>query len=111
MVREGVPVNIKASNLYEVPAQTRLHPNFPNPFNPTTRIEYTLDNPTAVELVIYDLQGSRVKKLVAGSKGVGRYDVEWDGTNSDGHPVGSGVYYACLSTENFQQVIKMLLIR
>ncbi|MDP6036929.1 MAG: DUF5011 domain-containing protein, partial [Candidatus Latescibacteria bacterium] len=58
-----------------------LHPNHPNPFNPSTTIRYTLSEVSDVQLVIYNIQGQIVRTLFAGSQGAGTFEVIWDGKN------------------------------
>jgi C1A family cysteine protease len=68
--------------------------NYPNPFNPTTAISYTVPAPGAeVRLVIYDLAGREVRTLVAGAEQGGEHVVVWHGRDEAGRPVGSGVYF------------------
>lgn len=69
----------------------------PNPFNPATRIYFTLPAPTAVQLDIYDVAGRLVRRLVEGDLPAGPQAVEWDGRNRGGVPVASGVYFARLN--------------
>lgn len=66
--------------------------NFPNPFNPETNIQYTLQNPEFVNLKIYNMQGQLIRSLISENQGAGDYSVKWDGTNDSGTKVVSGVY-------------------
>jgi len=78
-----------------VPAAFALHPNYPNPFNPSTRLSYDLAASGSVTLTVYDLLGREVRPLVNGPQSAGRHTVEWDG-NSVSSKTSSGVYIARL---------------
>ena len=93
------------------PQSYALHQNHPNPFNPTTRISYELPEATDVDLVIFDLQGNLVKQLFNGRQNPGRYEMEWDGRNSQGVRVVSGIYFYRLNTPKFSATLKMILAK
>ena len=75
-----------------IPGEFKLFQNYPNPFNPETFIGYQLPKPADVELVIYDLNGREVWKMVQKNKPAGCYQTQWDGRDALGQMVGSGVY-------------------
>jgi hypothetical protein len=89
----------------------RLSQNYPNPFNPSTMFEYDLPVRSPVSLRIYDLLGRLISVLVDETKPAGRFSARWDGINSGGTPVGSGVYFARLQAGSHISVKKLLLIR
>ncbi len=89
----------------------RLSQNYPNPFNPSTRLDYDLPVRSPVSLKIYDLLGREVLVLVDQTKAAGRFTTTWNGLNSSGIPVGSGVYFARLQAGTYVSVKKLLLIR
>ncbi len=104
----------------ELPREVSLRQNFPNPFNATTLIRYTLSavrgRPSAVTLRIYNLLGQEVKTLVDKLQKGGRYEVTWDGKDEEGREVGSGVYFCQLRVQTqkggvAQKTRKLLLIR
>jgi hypothetical protein len=70
-----------------------LYPNHPNPFNGSTTIDYYLARRSSVTLTVYDVSGTRVRRLVAAVKSAGLHTVGWDGKNDRGLYVGSGVYF------------------
>ena len=95
-----------------MPRQYALFANFPNPFNPSTSIEYALPEDAEVELVIYDVLGQTVQTLVANElQGAGYYRLTWDGRNQSGHTVSSGMYFYRLATPGFTQTRKMILLK
>ena len=69
-----------------------LEPAYPNPFNPSTTIGYALPEASEVALEVYNVQGQRIRELVGGRQPAGWHAVVWDGRNSNGKPVPSGVY-------------------
>jgi hypothetical protein len=89
-----------------LPADYSLSQNFPNPFNPSTVIEFTLPEQTYVELGIYNILGERVALPVKAQYGAGRYKVDF---SAAGLP--SGVYFYRLDTDSFSETKKMLLLR
>ncbi len=93
------------------PVSVKLYPNYPNPFNPTTTIEYELELAGSVELVIYDIQGRKVRTLVNSSQRAGSHKSTWDGRNEMGARVSSGVYVYSLKVNSMAQTRKMILIK
>ncbi|NOZ03259.1 MAG: T9SS type A sorting domain-containing protein [FCB group bacterium] len=88
-----------------------LAPNYPNPFNPRTTIEYRLPARESIDLSIYNLRGERVRTLVTGSKPAGTHRVVWDGQNDRGNPVASGIYFYRLITTREILSRQMLLLK
>ncbi len=90
-----------------------LGQNWPNPFNSTTVIRYSLivDRPHRTTLKVYNLLGEEVRTLVEGKQRSGFYQVVWDGKNGEGEDVGSGIYFYQLKAGRFSQTRKMLLLR
>ncbi|MBN1351088.1 VWA domain-containing protein [candidate division KSB1 bacterium] len=91
-----------------------LHQNYPNPFNPTTEISYTLPRGTQhhfVVIKVYDMLGRLVKTLVAENKAPGTHKVIWDGTDTLGQRVPSGVYVVTMQVGDFKQSRKMILMK
>ena len=84
----------------------RLHENYPNPFNPSTRIAYELPVNGWVQLKVYNTLGQEVATLVNGEKSAGRYEVVWDARN-----LPSGIYFYRLQANGFSEVKKLLLLK
>lgn len=93
------------------PAQVLLRQNFPNPFNPTTTIEYDLARTALVELSIFDVLGRKVASLFQGTKPPGTHIVEWNGRDATGSEARSGVYFYRLNVDGFNISRKMLLLK
>ncbi|MEO0293365.1 MAG: T9SS type A sorting domain-containing protein [candidate division WOR-3 bacterium] len=89
-----------------------LRQNYPNPFHITTTISYRLPTRGYVRLTIYDFLGREIKALVDGMRESSEQKVEWDGKNTQGEQVASGIYFYQLKTSSgFISTKKMLLIR
>ncbi|MDZ7262584.1 MAG: T9SS type A sorting domain-containing protein [candidate division KSB1 bacterium] len=89
----------------------QLFQNFPNPFNATTNIIFSIPSSTEVSLTIFDLEGRGVKKLLAEQMlSPGTYRVPWDSTDETGKRVASGVYLYQLKAGNFTETRKMILL-
>ena len=100
----------------ELPIMTDLLPNYPNPFNPETWIPYVLARDTHVNITIYGLEGEIIKKLNLGFRSAGEYRTKtlaahWDGRNSSGEFVSSGVYYYSLHTQHENVTRKMVIMK
>ena len=94
------------------PEAFALANNYPNPFNPATTIKYALPQAADVELTVYNVVGQVVRTLVAEHQSAGRYVVEWDATNDNGHSLSSGMYFYRLEAGGeFHEVKKMLLLK
>ncbi len=93
------------------PESFGLDQNFPNPFNPSTMISYTIPFSAPVELRIFNVLGEKVSTLTTGVSSAGRHSVVWDGTNDRGGQVASGVYWYQLQSGNQRATRKMLLLR
>ena len=93
------------------PADFALFQNHPNPFNPTTTIEYDLSKTGQVRLVIYSLLGRQVKTLEDSRQPAGHYRTVWDGTDDHSLPVAAGLYFCRMEAGDFVKTIKLALIR
>lgn len=101
-----------ADRVVTVPSRVAsLSQNFPNPFNPATAIGYTIDNDSDVELNVYDVAGRLVRTLVRASQGAGSYEARWDGRDTAGQPVASGMYFYRLKAGDFSQTRRMVVLR
>jgi 1,4-alpha-glucan branching enzyme len=94
-----------------LPMTLALSQNYPNPFNASTRIDFSVPNESRVSLVIYDLLGKEIKRLVDGTRPPGEYSVVWDGRDKHGRTVASGVYFYVLSTEDRTITKKLLVLK
>jgi len=102
--------------LRAIPEKFALHQNYPNPFNPYTTILYDIPEDSRVSLVIYDILGRQVRKLMDEDKVAGYYSFVWDGRDRIGVPVGTGVYIYRIHARGFDsgsnsKTRKMLLLK
>jgi len=89
-----------------LPKVFALNQNFPNPFNPSTVINYDVPHAASVEIVVFDLLGRVVATLVHDEKPAGRYEVQWNAAN-----VASGIYFYRLSAGQFAATRKLVLLK
>jgi hypothetical protein len=94
-----------------VPLEFTLKPNYPNPFNPRTTIQYSLPEAAKMRLEIYNIKGQLVKTLVNGEMPAGMHNVVWDGRDSKDRAVASGVYFYRISSPQNTQTKRMLLMK
>jgi flagellar hook assembly protein FlgD len=108
------PTDIEQKKSEVVPGQFKLFANYPNPFNPETTIRYNLPSDQStyrVIIKIYDVLGQLVVTLRDQQQRPGMYQLTWDGRNSSGQAVPSGVYFLTLEAGSFKATQKMLLVR
>ncbi|HOV17230.1 MAG TPA: FlgD immunoglobulin-like domain containing protein [Candidatus Cloacimonadota bacterium] len=85
--------------------------NYPNPFNESTKIKYTLPMDGEVKLYIYNVRGQFIKKLVSNSQSKGEYQVNWNGDDQNGKKVSAGIYFCRLEILGKAITGKMLLLK
>lgn len=88
-----------------------LHQNYPNPFNPETTIKFTLSQDSKVALDIYNLKGQKVKQIASQPFKSGSHSLKWNGTDSKGTPVASGIYFYRLTSGGKTKTQKMMLMK
>jgi hypothetical protein len=93
------------------PLNVELRQNVPNPFNPSTRIDFNLKHEDTVDLSVYDVAGRRVATLLQGPVSEGLHQVTWNGVADNGIPVASGVYWYVLRTSTERISRTMVLLR
>jgi len=100
-----------ADEIITHPLQYKLSQNFPNPFNPETRIYFEIPENQHVQILIYDLRGYRVRTITDQPYTPGQYVLNWDGKNQAGRQVASGVYILRMKAGDYIDHKKMMLIR
>jgi hypothetical protein len=93
------------------PKEFHLYDNFPNPFNPSTKIAFELPEASKVKLVIYDALGRELRTLTDEEHPAGYIELVWDGRNDGGTAISSGIYFFRLSAAKWNSVKKMILLR
>ena len=95
----------------EVPSNYVLEQNFPNPFNPTTQINFTIPAAGHVKMTVHNTLGQEVAVLVDGVQPAGTFSASWDAQDQSGRALPSGIYFYRLQTESFTQTRSMILLK
>jgi serine protease AprX len=90
------------------PEKFRLSQNYPNPFNPNTNITVEIPQTTTADLSIFNCLGQKIRTLFSGILASNFYNFTWDGKNSQGNNMPSGIYYYKISTDKFTEIKKMV---
>jgi len=98
-------------NKIDVPFDYALEPNYPNPFNPSTTIKYTMAKGARVSIKVYNINGQLVATLIDTWQPQGHHFVKWLGKDDSGKDVTSGMYLVKMITGDFSKVNKMMLVR
>ena len=94
-----------------LPNEFVIEDAYPNPFNPTTRIRYGLSTPSAVNVAIYDMTGRLVSKYKIGDKAPGWHEFTWQGNDSHGQRVSTGMYLVTMRAGNSIQKQKVTFLK
>jgi len=94
-----------------LPESYKLDQNYPNPFNPNTEIKFAIPRRSDVSIAIYNILGRKIKTLVNENLSAGFKSITWDGTNSQGHSVSTGIYFYRIEADDFVESKKMLLLK
>jgi hypothetical protein len=100
-----------ANPVGETPTPFAMRGNYPNPFNPATKIAFALPAAGVAELAVFDLQGRRVRTVWHGELAAGGHELPWDGRNDAGQVVAAGTYLARLTSAQHSATIKMVLAK
>ena len=111
LIEKGSGVALSVNNESIIPSEFALEQNFPNPFNPDTKITYDIAHAGPISIVVYDILGRKILDLVNEYKSPGKYTIVWNGNDIAGNPMGSGVYLYQLKTNTFTMTKKMVLSR
>lgn len=95
----------------QVPVTYSLEQNFPNPFNPSTKIKFGIPEENFVKIKIFDILGREIKSLVNEKLQPAFYTVQWNGDDSNGKKVSSGIYFYKLETEKFSETKKLTILK
>ena len=95
----------------QMPSIYTLHQNFPNPFNPTTQINYEMPEDALVKVVIFDVMGRKVKTLMNESQSSGYHSLLWDATNDMDESISAGMYIYTIQARNYRSSKKMVLLK
>jgi hypothetical protein len=119
--RESIPSNTATATPDDSSSEkdmlaigSRLHGNYPNPFNPITTLQFTVDSTITnqhVTINIYNIRGQLVRSLVNGEFETGDHTVVWNGTDDSGRGVSSGIYFYRMTTNSYSATRKMILMK
>jgi YVTN family beta-propeller protein len=98
--------SVSVKQISEVASGFKLYQNYPNPFNPSTVIKFSLPKTDFVNLMVYDITGKEVSKLLNETKKAGTYEI-----NFSGEKLNSGVYFCRISTSSYSDVKRMILVK
>ncbi|MEX2190061.1 MAG: FlgD immunoglobulin-like domain containing protein, partial [Bacteroidota bacterium] len=99
------------NDVSSIPKVFALSNNYPNPFNPSTQIEFAVPKESKISLIVYNLLGQQVRTLAQGAYAAGRYTVTWDGRGENGQALASGVYFVRLENGSVALVKRMLMMK
>ena len=94
-----------------LPEEFSLHQNYPNPFNPQTKIMFSLPTEAKVNIRVYNIVGKEITQLINESRLSGEYEITWDGRDSKGNQLPSGIYFITMTADKFSKTIKTMLIK
>ena len=89
-----------------IPSEFKLYPAYPNPFNPETQINFSVPEPTKINITVFDINGRMIKTLLNQSVNAGEYSITWDASG-----LASGLYFIKLSSANFSAITKCTLMK
>ncbi len=107
----GKILSLIETNESQLPTEFSLSQNYPNPFNPTTKIEFTIPEKSLTKISIFNVKGRLVKELLNQKMQTGKHSITWNGTDSNGTKVSSGICFYKFQTEEFSQTKKMVLLK
>jgi hypothetical protein len=99
------------SDNYELPITNYELKNYPNPFNPSTTISFTLgEDATQAEVKVYNIKGQLVKTLMDAQVSPGEFNIIWEGTDNQNIPVGNGIYFVKLNVDGIERSVKKITV-
>ena len=109
---EIVVIDVSSVEDNVIPFETKLIGNFPNPFNPTTTIQYDLNKSGFVQIEIYNVKGQKIKSLINQNQSAGNKSVIWYGVNENGNRIGSGLFlYKLVFNGNVLSMKKCIMLK
>jgi uncharacterized protein len=108
------PINAGQTSLVNectVPNEFALHSNFPNPFNPSTSLQFDIPSSTNILINIFDINGRLISTLIDGAIEPGMHNITWDGRDQYGNTAAAGLYFCRMVADNFSQSQKLMLVK
>ena len=94
-----------------IPDEYSVSQNYPNPFNPATSVSYTLPKQSKVKIQVFDITGSLIATLLNVNQAAGFHNIIWNGKNSIGMQVSTGIYFMRFNADVYSKTIKMMLLK
>lgn len=107
----AIKLGEKGEPVENAPIKVQLHRNYPNPFNPTTTISFSLPKEENIEIIIFNIKGQKVRTLFKGNIEAGKHTAVWNGKDTNEKPVSSGVYFYKLKAGKKELIRKMLMLK
>ncbi|MDD2331703.1 MAG: T9SS type A sorting domain-containing protein, partial [Candidatus Cloacimonetes bacterium] len=95
----------------EIPMATKLLNAYPNPFNPQTNIRYSLKDAGQVQIEIFNLKGQKIRSFSNNHATAGFYSQMWDGKDTQGQVVGSGIYFYRMTSGKYSSTKKVMMMK
>tara|TARA_B100000214_G_scaffold302172_2_gene232750 strand:- start:477 stop:872 length:396 start_codon:yes stop_codon:yes gene_type:complete len=112
VLNQDMPPNVHTDlNMSNIPNQLALNPSYPNPFNPNTRISFSLPRLSNVNIQVVDINGRKIRNLLNNIVEPGNHTISWNGTNDNGVNMSSGIYFIILNVDGSILSQKLSLIR
>ncbi|UCH61959.1 MAG: T9SS type A sorting domain-containing protein [Fidelibacterota bacterium] len=111
VVLQRVQSTVAIDETDALPAAYALHQNYPNPFNPSTILRFDLPAAADIHIVVYDLLGREVVRLVDRRLEAGYHQLVWNGRDRSGRELPTGMYIVLMATPEFRKSIKLLLLK
>ena len=106
-----VSSNVGVKDNDVLPTLIKIYPNYPNPFNPITTIQYYISKDELVKINIYDIVGRNIKSLFTERQAAGKHSLLWNATNDAGKKVSNGMYFYTIQAGEYKIIEKMLLLK
>ena len=106
-----VSSNVGVKDKDVLPTLIKIYPNYPNPFNPITTIQYYISKDELVKINIYDIVGRNIKSLFTERQAAGKHSLLWNATNDAGKKVSNGMYFYTIQAGEYKIIEKMLLLK
>ena len=111
LIIEGQYAALSINDENTIPKEFSLHDNYPNPFNPVTKIAFDMPIKGDARLIIYNIMGQKIKEYRMRGLSTGYHSLTWDANNSFGQPVSAGIYFYRFETKTFTKTKRMLLLK
>lgn len=110
LLKQNFIIEVENDLTNQMPEYSILN-SYPNPFNPSTKINFTIPEATFIKITVYDILGKEINTLFKEEISAGEYSISWHGTDNNGKILNSGVYFITMEARGFQKTIKTILMK